>query len=406
MKNMLMALGPGVLRLNGGNGWWTPGARVARSDSATVLVGADFDRLFDICSAANWTAIVGVNFQAGLSDTSAAEAAFVQARGGSVLRGVELGNEPDLGVGFIPGYSFSTYLTQVDTFLNAIQQRAPGMLVVAPATANDTVWFRQTIAHAPTRFALATHHHYSLIDDPGVPEVNFRYPTIAHLLSDTLLGDELALDKNLAAAARRYGLPMRMGELNTGDLGGKAGVSNVFASALWAVDHEFIAAEAGLAGVNFNMTLGGGFYGPFALGLKGALTARPMVYGMLAFADAARGQVLNLAATNSRHWSVTAHGSVTLADGIVRLAVVNKDTTTVPVRITVPGAVTVTVRRLTAGATTSPLTDSTGVTYAGASVTTSGTFTPVASETVTPVAGVFVVSLPSASAAVVVVTTK
>src|SRR5690349_21888202 len=50
--NVLRALGTGVLRINaGGRGpehfeaWWTPATRVARADSATVLIGSDFDRL-------------------------------------------------------------------------------------------------------------------------------------------------------------------------------------------------------------------------------------------------------------------------------------------------------------------------------------------------------------------------
>jgi hypothetical protein len=72
----------------------------------------------------------------------------------------------------------------------------------------------------------------------------------------------------------------------------------------------------------------------------------------------------------------------------------------------VPNATTITVRRLIAGTTISPLSDSTGVTYAGAKVTTAGSFTPAASEAITPAAGTFVLNVPSASAAIVVVTTK
>lgn len=143
---------------------------------------------------------------------------------------------------------------------------------LGPATASDTAWFRQAIAQAPSRFALATHHRYSLLDETGVPATNFRYPTIANLLSDTLRKDELAFDKGVVAAANRYGVGARLTELNTGDLGGKVGVSDVFASAPWAVDHLFVAAEAGLVGVNVNMTIGAGTYGPVHIVLDGTLT--------------------------------------------------------------------------------------------------------------------------------------
>jgi hypothetical protein len=127
---------------------------------------------------------------------------------------------------------------------------------------------------------------------------------------------------------------------------------------------------------------------------------------MLAFQDAAQGQVVNLTSSNARNWNFSAHASVTTADGTVRVALVNKDTATVPVHIVVPNGTTVTLRRLVAGTTTSPLTASTGISYAGATVTTIGTFTPAAQETITPVAGAFLVSVPAASVAVLVVATK
>jgi hypothetical protein len=97
---------------------------------------------------------------------------------------------------------------------------------------------------------------------------------------------------------------------------------------------------------------------------------------------------------------------VTSSDGTVRLALVNKDTASLTVRVVAPNAKTVTVRRLVDQASTSQLSDSTGVTYAGAAVTASGTFTPLTGELIVPVANTFVVSMPSLTAAIVVITTK
>ena len=39
----------------------------------------------------------------------------------------------------------------------------------------------------PSSFALATHHRYTLLNGPGVPTSNERYPTIEKMLSETVL---------------------------------------------------------------------------------------------------------------------------------------------------------------------------------------------------------------------------
>ena len=421
MVNVLKALGTGgVLRINGGGSiggrpggvdhtWWTPGARDVRSDSGTVLTALDFDRLFQLCAAADWKAIVGVNFGAALPDTFAAEGAFIQAHGGSRLAGIEIGNEPDLYSVGKPSYTFASYAKDLDAYLDAFQRRAPGVPITAPATSYDTAWFRQTVAHAPSRFAMATQHRYALMQEAGVPPSSTRYPSIAHLLSDSLLSDERRFFAAVAASAKAYGVPVRITELGSADLGGSPGVSDVFAAALWTVDDLFAAAESGIAGINFNsgfsVSPGGG--APFTLTFSDAtLTPRPAMYGLLAFQDAAKGQVLNLTPASKRRWNLTAHGAVTATDGTVRLALVNKDTASLTVRIVVPNAKTVTVRRLKAGTTISPLSDSTGVTYAGAKMTAAGTFTPIDAEMISPVGGTFLLNMPSASAAVIVVAVK
>ena len=413
--NVMKAIGTGVVRIGGSSidrTLWSPGAR----EPGQVFTGADFDSLSKVLSAANWTAVVGVNFAAALPDTFAAEAAFIKQHLGSRLTAIELGNEPDIYAGPSGGsgglrpatYNFTAYAKELDTYLAAFQQRAPGVPIAAPSTSYDTAWLRQTIAHAPSRFALATQHLYSVNEQPGLPTTNVRYPTIANLMTDTLLKEDFAFDRAAAAAGSAHGVAVRMDEWGPGNLGILPEISSTFASSLWALDHTFAAAEAGLAGVNFCMALidvgaGNAFY---FNALDGTVTPLPQLYGILAFQDAAKGQVLNVTTTSKRRWNVSAHGSVTAADGTLRLALVNKDTASLPVRIMVPNAVTVTVRRLTASSATAPLRDATGVTYAGATVTSAGTFTPATSESITPVANTFVVNMPFASAAIVIISTK
>jgi hypothetical protein len=417
LVNVLKSLGTGVVRIGAGDYcvgefWWTPGERDSRSDGCNVITGADFDRFFQVMAAANWTAIVGVNLAAALPDSAAAEAAFIQARGGPLLTAIEIGNEPDFyAVNRIrpTSYNFAPYAVELNAYLAAMAKRAPSVPLAAPALANlnDTAWLRQTIAQNPSRFALATQHIYATSQDAGVPVGAFFYTSIPHLLSDTL--HQAMLASFNAVVAKVFSVPTRLTEMNvTSSV--VPSVNDVFASALWAVDHVFLAAESGIAGVNifagcyFASCINA--YSPFTMATDGTITARPLLYGLLAFQDAAKGQVVNLTITNTRRWNFRAHGAVTAADGTVRLALVNNDTVAVPVRIVVPNATTITVRRLIAGTTISPLSDSTGVTYAGAKVTTAGSFTPAASEAITPAAGTFVLNVPSASAAIVVVTTK
>src|SRR5205085_686978 len=56
-------------------------------------------------------------------------------------------------------------------------------------------------------------------------------------------------------SAKAVGVPIRLDETNSAVGGGIAGVSDVYASALWALDYNLTLAQAGFAGLNFH----GGF---------------------------------------------------------------------------------------------------------------------------------------------------
>ena len=96
-------------------------------------------------------------------------------------------------------------------------------------------------------------------------------------------------------------IPVRIGEANSFG-GGFLGADNAFAAALWGADTLASYARAGLAGVNFNSGLGGG-YQPLqpvydTNGNVIGLQAQPLYYGMYFFAQAAQngGKIIN--ATN------------------------------------------------------------------------------------------------------------
>lgn len=84
------------------------------------------------------------------------------------------------------------------------------------------------------------------------------------------------------------GLPFRLAETNSCYQGGKPGVSDTFASALWGVDLMYQLASVGGMGINFH---GGGYgwYTPIAGTPQNGFLARPIYYGMLLFRRLERG---------------------------------------------------------------------------------------------------------------------
>jgi hypothetical protein len=98
----------------------------------------------------------------------------------------------------------------------------------------------------PPHVTTLTHHYY--FGGPATnPEVN-----IPNLLKPaTMAGVQKTADIASAAAAK-MGARVRMTEGNTCYRGGKPGVSDVFAAALWAADYSLLLASNNYSGVNLH----------------------------------------------------------------------------------------------------------------------------------------------------------
>jgi hypothetical protein len=94
------------------------------------------------------------------------------------------------------------------------------------------------------RPSLLTGHHYPLGCEEQPP------PTTPRLLSRRVQRRELSSLRRYASVARSGEAPFRLDETNTVSCGGVAGISNTFASALWAVGYLTQAMSVGLSGVN------------------------------------------------------------------------------------------------------------------------------------------------------------
>ena len=99
---------------------------------------------------------------------------------------------------------------------------------------------------APPRVTTLTHHYYfgGPATNPDVNIPNLLKPATMQRVQNTA---------NIAtAAASKIGARVRMTEGNTCYRGGKPGVSDVFAAALWSADYSLLLASNDYSGVNLH----------------------------------------------------------------------------------------------------------------------------------------------------------
>jgi hypothetical protein len=236
---------------------------------------------------------------------------------------------------------------------------------------------------------LLTHHFYA-----GVA-------TSPDATIDNLLQSNAAFEALLASigpASQTSGIPYRIDEINSMVLGGKPGVSDTFASALWGLDVMFTLATAGGTGLNLENGLNQfdaiSSYSPIVQDTQGNWVPRPLYYGMLAFALAGQGDLvtsmLGPSSINIKAYA-TSH-----SDGTLWVVLINKDLSqTAKVSLGVSGMFGGgNVLRLTA-----PAVDSTdGVSLGGAAVASNGTWAATATESINVGSAI---EIPPASAALV-----
>ncbi|HEX4115512.1 MAG TPA: hypothetical protein VHY18_06530 [Solirubrobacteraceae bacterium] len=286
---LLRSLGPGVLRFGG----VTSDTQVAWTDAHTPLPawasqGLDehqLDELRVLAARSGWRVLLTIGLAHFQPRAAAREAAAAKRALGAWLAGIELGNEPDTYArhGFrTQPWTFAHYEAQVSAYRRAIDAVAPGLALVGPDASGSLVfenWARD--ATARYRPSMLTGHHYPL----GCH--NIPAPTITRLLSPKIRrAEETSLHRYLRAAHRAH-LPFRLDEANTVSCGGQAGISDRFASALWAIDYIAHTMTAGAAGINLqaNPSKCTGYTPLCATSTRaladGALTPHPEWYALL-----------------------------------------------------------------------------------------------------------------------------
>jgi hypothetical protein len=251
---------------------------------------------------------------------------------------------------------------------------------------------------------MVTYHRYPLracITDPTSP----GFPSIPNLLADSASAGLATPMSPFIAVAHRHNLDFRVAEMNSASCQGEKGVSDTFASALWALDTMFQFAKVGVDGVNFHM-LPGSNYELFTISHNstGAWQAfvHPEYYGLLMFARAfpagARLLTTTAPAGPVKVWATQG------GDGAVRVTLINKDPTAEhDVSLAVSGA-TAAASLETLQAPSVSATD--GVTLGGQSFgdeTTTGTLPDASTTSLVPVAGTYTVPVPAGSAALLTI---
>ena len=228
---------------------------------------------------------------------------FIQAavgvlgRGG--LDGVAIGNEPDLFAhqrgldaeriastlpgtpkDWTRGYSPARYRRDYVAYARALAAAVPGVPLMGPETTGPgATWIHSVLGLGRLGPRSLTVHRYAA--SSCFPANSRLYPRIGTLLSNQ---SSFGLAEGLARVVRvaqRSGMSLLVSEMNSTSCGGVPGVSDSFATTLWALDALFELVRAGVDGVNWHMRplmLNA----PFLLG-GGTIDPLPELYGLAVF---------------------------------------------------------------------------------------------------------------------------
>ena len=259
-----------------------------------------------------------------------------------------------------------SYAKSYLAFADALASPAPHVPLVAPALALPKPHLRWILTllhrrHPRLRVITAHVYPYGACSRPGEP----FYPTVQKLLSDQAT---VGMRQTVAAAvevAHRAGLSLRLTEINSVTCGGVAGVSNTFATALWAPDALFELMRAGVEGVNLHARQTA-INDPWHFTARG-LEPHPLLHGLVLFrrmlGPHARLVPVTLRSSQSlrlKVWAVRAGPGAATANRL-NVLVINKGRTSALIDLHLPARGPASVQRLLAPSAAA----TSGVTLAG-----------------------------------------
>ena len=288
---------------------------------ATVLSAENIRQLKTFLDATGWKLIWGLNLGGNDLDNAVQEARAVIETMGASLLALEAGNEPDLFVAAghrKAPYDYTAWHAEYRSYKTAIRAALPNAPFAGPDLAGATDWMVSFARDEGKDVALFTAHHYIAGQANSASTV------------ELMLQEEKKYQPALVrfqAVSEQSGVPYRLCETASFSGGGKTGVSDTFAAALWALDYLFVLASHGCRGVNMETGVNHlgriSYYTPISDDLAGHYGAAPEYYGLLAFAQFV-GEMQIAVSCDANDVNLTAY-AVSQGGGRIRLAVINKD---------------------------------------------------------------------------------
>jgi hypothetical protein len=368
--------------------------------------------------------MLGLNLQANRSRIDQVEAAhLVGLIGRSRIAALQIGNEPDLYTTIpwfkrlhgrdVPwydpkgtpvyarraSYGPAQFAAEVRRTLTVL----PNVPIAGPETGKPA-WLGAFAGAVGGRIAgvTLTSHLYPLTECEHYPPAR-DYPSVPHMLAWSASRD-FGASPGFVDLAHRHGGRYRLDEMGSISCNGQAGVSDTMASALWVLDALFHQADSYIDGVNLH-TYPGSVNGLFDLrrtraGWRAAV--HPLYYGALMFAQAAPAGARLVAVSGAPGPAALRVWATRGPDHHVRVVVLNDDLgAAAHVTVGAPpgfGARPGSVERLSA-----PSAYATGAVTLGGrrfgAATATGALAPPLLQSVRPRAGVFALTLPPGSAA-------
>ncbi len=278
------------------------------------------------------------------------------------VAGFEIGNEPDVydrtfwldHIGeatarLLPAaITADSYVRDYRRYASSLARPAPHVPLLAPAIAlphTNRYWIRNLLATAPADLGTVTVHDYPFTAC-AVPS-DAKYPTVMRLLGSRATAGMAAAVRPAVALAAAYDRRVRLTEFNSVTCGGVNGVSDSFATALWAPDALLSLARAGVAAADLHVRAFS-INSPFRFH-RGRVSVRPLYYGLVLFTrllghDA---RLLRVRVSHARHARLAAW-AVSSGSHALRVLLIDKTARPLRVAVRLPADGTARVQRLLA----------------------------------------------------------
>jgi len=409
--NMFKTLGIKSLRVGGNsadnvndnNGQLPADSTCEAADKCPII-----DNLYAFAQAAGIKIIFTLRLKVFDTTAAAGEAAYIMKHYAALTDCFEVGNEPNVYLS-----SYSTYDSDFKAYRSAVLAAAPAAKFCAPATTNGggQPWaesFANEYKGDGTILLICGHFY------PGARTGNGTNADIDFLLDPSRLStgsNNYALYySQFPSTAVSDGEVFRLEETNSLASQGESGVSNVYASTLWALDYMHWWAMQNSRGLNFHTGATSAYDPIMPTTLSGSYTAEPVAYGIKAFGLGSNGEnVSTSVGSNPDGVNLTAYGVLDPSTGNLFVTIINKEHFSGAKNATVtvsPGAAYSSGSMWTLQQASGDVTATSGITLGGASIGGDGSWNGVSSSVSPSVSGDFIITVPAASAAVLELTGK